>query len=131
HWKARRYSQAGEMIEAIYSNEPAGKPLNLAARLGLIKAAVGYVLAGDDFGLSRLRAKFGEQMVASPEWPMFDYVTGPIETTSLEFKRVAAEVAAVDSLAAFLSSYRETYAGEGALTPLRASKASTGGLASL
>src|SRR5690606_8269483 len=33
HWKARRYSQAGEMIEAIYSNEPAGKPLNLAARL--------------------------------------------------------------------------------------------------
>ena len=130
HWKARRYSQAGEMIEAIYSNEPEGKPLNYVARMSLIKAAVGYVLAGDDFGLSRLRAKFGEQMVASPEWPMFDYVTGPIQATSLEFKRVAAEVAAVDSLSAFLSSYRETYAGEGALTPLNASKPDAG-LASL
>ncbi len=123
HWKARRYSQAGEMIEAIYGNAPAGKPLNLVARMSLIKAAVGYVLAGDDFSLSRLRGKFGEQMVASPEWPMFDYVTGPIQTSSLEFKKVAAEVAAVDSLSAFLASYRETYAGEGALTPLKASKA--------
>ncbi|WP_140048914.1 hypothetical protein [Devosia lucknowensis] len=126
NWKARRYSQAGEMIEAIYAAEPKGKPLNQAARMSVIKAAVGYVLAGDDFGLSRLRAKFGEQMVASPEWPMFDYVTGPIQTTSLEFKRVAAEVAAVDSLGAFLSSYRETYAGEGALTPLTASTPNNG-----
>jgi hypothetical protein len=130
HWKARRYSQAGEMIEAIYGNEPAGKPLSMVARMSLVKAAVGYVLAGDDFGLSRLRAKFGEQMVASPEWPMFDYVTGPIQTSSLEFKRVASEVAAVDSLGAFLASYRETYAGEGALTPLNASKVDSG-LASL
>jgi hypothetical protein len=126
HWKARRYSQAGEMIEAIYGNEPAGKPLSMVARMSLVKAAVGYVLAGDDFGLSRLRAKFGEQMVASPEWPMFDYVTGPIQTSSLEFKRVASEVAAVDSLGAFLASYRETYAGEGALTPLKASSPNSG-----
>ena len=130
HWKARRYSQAGEMIEAIYGNEPEGKPLSMVARMSLVKAAVGYVLAGDDFGLSRLRAKFGERMVASPEWPMFDYVTGPIQTSSLEFKRVASEVAAVDSLSAFLASYRETYAGEGALTPLNASKVDSG-LASL
>ena len=130
HWKARRYSQAGEMIEVIYGKEPEGRPLDRPARIGLIKAAVGYVLSGDDFGLSRLRAKFGERMVSSPEWPMFDFVTGPIQTTSLEFKQVAAEVAALDSLTAFLSSYRETYSGEGALTPLNASRPSNG-LASL
>ena len=130
HWKSRRYSQAGEMIEVIYGNEPEGKPLDRVARMSLIKAAVGYVLAGDDYGLSRLRAKFGERMVASPEWAMFDFVTGPIQTTSLEFKKVAAEVAALDSLTAFLASYRETYSGEGALTPLNASRASAN-LASL
>jgi hypothetical protein len=120
HWKAQRYSQAGEMIETIYSAEPKARPLDRTARMSLIKAAVGYVLAGDSFGLSRLRAKFGERMVASPEWPMFDFVTGPIQTTSLEFKKVAAEVAALDSLTAFLASYRDTYAGEGALTPINA-----------
>ena len=130
HWTARRYSQAGEMIEVIYGNEPEGRPLDRSGRMGLIKAAVGYVLAGDKFGLARLRAKFGERMVASPEWPMFDFVTGPIQATSLEFKQVAAEVAALDSLTAFLSSYREAYSGEGALTPIKASRPDAG-LASL
>jgi hypothetical protein len=120
NWKARRYSQAGEMIEALYATRPAGQPLDRPTRMNLIKAAVGYVLAGDNFGLSRLRSKFGEPMVNSPEWPMFDFVTGPIQTTSLEFKKVAAEVAAQDSLDAFLASYRQTYGGEGALTPLQA-----------
>ncbi len=126
HWKARRYSQAGEMIEALYANQPAGEPLSQPARMMIIKAAVGYVLTGEDFGLSRLRSKFGEQMVNSPEWAMFDYVTGPIQTTSLEFKKVASEVAALDSLNAFLASYRETYSGEGALTPLAPAKGNEG-----
>lgn len=125
HWKAHRYSQAGEMIEAIYARETAGKAFDRAARLNLIKAAVGYVLAGDNFGLSRLRNKFGEQMVNSPEWPMFDYVTGPIQVTSLEFKKVAAEVSAQDSLNAFLASYRETYGADGALAPANAAAPST------
>jgi len=121
HWKAKRYAQAAEMIEGYYARETGNQALDRAARMNLVKSAVGYVLAGDDFGLSRLRAKFGEQMVNSPEWPMFDFVTGPIQTTSLEFKKVAAEVAAQDSLTAFLSSYRDTYAGEGALAPVNAS----------
>ncbi|UYO00666.1 MAG: hypothetical protein KIT02_05485 [Devosia sp.] len=129
-WRGKRYSQAGEMIEALYSAEPQGQPLARPTRMNLIKAAVGYVLANDSMGLSRLRAKFGDTMVNSPEWPMFDFVTGPIQATSLEFKKVAAEVAALDSLTAFLASYRETYEGEGALTPLQATTPSAG-LASL
>lgn len=128
HWKARRYSQAGELIEALYGKAPDGQPLAFAERMNLIKAAVGYVLAGDQFGLSRLRSKYGERMVNSPEWAMFDYVTGPIQTSSLEFKRVASEVAAIDNLSAFLTSYRETYGADGALTPLNPSS-ETGGLA--
>lgn len=126
HWRAKRYGQAGEMMEALYAREAEGKPLSQSTRMNLIKAAVGYVLSGDTFGLSRLRAKFGEQMVSAPEWPMFDFVTGPIQTSSLEFKKVAAEVAALDSLSAFLASYRETYSGDGALAPLTATKPSAG-----
>ncbi len=126
HWRAGRYAQASEMIESLYGREPAGKPLSQSTRMNLIKAAVGYVLAADNLGLSRLRSKFGEQMVGAPEWPMFDFVTGPIQTTSLEFKKVAAEVAALDSLTAFLASYRETYAGDGALAPLNATKPGAG-----
>jgi tetratricopeptide (TPR) repeat protein len=126
HWKARRYAQASEMIEALYAEQPNGTALTQPARMGVIKAAVGFVLAGDRFGLSRLRSKFGDAMVTSPEWPMFDLVTGNIEVTSLEFKTVASQVAGTDGINAFLSSYRETYGGEGALAPTIASEEGAG-----
>lgn len=126
HWKARRYSEASELIEGLYAGQPIGTPLSQPARMGIIKAAVGFVLAGDAFGLSRLRSKFGEEMVTSPEWPMFDLVTSNIEVTSLEFKTVASQVSGVEGINAFLASYREIYGSEGALAPLVASETSAG-----
>lgn len=122
HWKAKRYDQASEMLEAFYAGQPEGVPLSQPVRLGLIKAAVGFALSGDTFGLSRLRAKFGDAMVVTPEWPMFDLVTGQVAITSLEFKAVASQVADVGGINAFLASYRDTYAGEGALAPLNAAE---------
>ncbi|KKB84832.1 hypothetical protein VW29_08265 [Devosia limi DSM 17137] len=122
HWRGKRYSQASEMLEAMYAQSGVTTTLGQPARMSIIKAAVGYVLSNDRFGLSRLRTKFGDRMVTTPEWPMFDFVTGDIETTSLEFKRVAREVSGLDSLNAFLASYRETYGSGGALAPLTASK---------
>lgn len=124
HWKARRYSEASGDIEALYANAPT--PLSQTTRMGLIKAGVGYVLAEDQFGLSRLRAKFGDAMVTTPEWPMFDLVTGQISVDSLEFKAVAAQVSGVDGINAFLASYRDTYSGQGALAPAEASQPSAG-----
>ncbi len=118
-WKAKRYSQAGEIIEALYA-DPVGAPLTPNARMSLIKAAVGYVLAEDRFGLARLRSKFGEAMVTTPEWPMFDLVTGNISVTSVEFKTVASQIAGLEGINSFLESYRETYSGKGALAPLAA-----------
>lgn len=126
HWKARRYTEASELIEALYAGASANDPLSQPARMSVIKAAVGFVLAGDTLGLSRLRSKFGEAMVKSPEWPMFDLVTGNIEVTSLEFKTVASQVSGVEGINAFLASYRETYGSEGALAPLVASEPSAG-----
>ncbi|QDZ10779.1 tetratricopeptide repeat protein [Devosia ginsengisoli] len=130
HWRAKRYDQASEMLEALYAEQQRGQPLTQPVRLGLIKAAVGFALSGDTFGLSRLRSKFGDAMVVTPEWPMFDLVTGQVAITSLEFKAVASQVADVGGINAFLASYRDTYADEGALAPLTAAEPSAG-LASL
>ena len=60
-------------------------------------------------------------MVTSPEWPMFDLVTATIEPNSLEFKTVANQVSDINSINAFLDSYRQTYGGTGALAPTTAS----------
>ncbi|MDB5588627.1 MAG: hypothetical protein JWP26_3597 [Devosia sp.] len=117
HWKAGRYSQASEMIEAMVLGQDPAQPLGPSTRMNVIKAAVGYVLSGDDFGSARLRSKFSDRMVTTPEWPMFDYVTGQITTNSLEFKKVARDVSGLDGLNAFLDSYRQTYGSTGALAP--------------
>src|SRR3546814_1468304 len=67
HWRAKRYDQASEMLEALYAEQQRGQNLTQPVRLGLIKAAVGFALSGDTFGLSRLRSKFGAAMVVTPE----------------------------------------------------------------
>jgi tetratricopeptide (TPR) repeat protein len=112
-WLAGQYGAASELIETTYGADPADL-LSQPSRMSIVRAAVGFVLAKDQLGLSRLRSKFGEQMALSPEWPMFDYVTGPITANSSEFRAIAAEVGALDRLNAFLSAYRETYGKDAA-----------------
>lgn len=121
NWKAGRYAEAAAMLEARYF--VVDRPLTEIERMNVVKAAVGYVLADDRFGLSRLRSKFAERLATTPEWAMFDYVTSAVEPQSLEFRKVAREVAALDGLESFLAAYRDVYEGGGALTPLSASTA--------
>ncbi len=116
-WREERFSDAAEQIEMIYSQRNTDIALSQPARMNLIKAAVGYVLGDDKIGLSRIRAKFSDQISASPEWPMFDYVTSSLTRSSADFREVAAQVAAIDSLSAFLNAYRQTYEPDGALSP--------------
>ena len=84
--------------------------------MNIIKAAVGFVLANDKLGLSRLRSKFGERMAQSPEWPMFDYVTEPDRPPRASSSaRSPREVAGLDSLNAFLARLpRDLSADDGA-----------------
>jgi hypothetical protein len=131
HWQAKRYAQAGQFIEELYGATPAGVPLTKPARMGILQAGVGYALTNDAAGLARLRSKYSDAMVNSPEWPMFDYVTGPIEVTSNEFRQVASQIASVDGLETFLAAYREVYESQGALTPTSATEEDGGSVASL
>jgi hypothetical protein len=117
YWKARNYSRAADLLEVIYSPDDSTPQMTQASRLNVIKAAVGYVLAGDKLGVARLRSKFSAQMANSAEWPLFDYVTQDVAPTSPEFKKVAQQVAGLDSLDAFLASYRDLYAREDSVVP--------------
>jgi len=110
-WKSKNYSQAAELLEVIYSPGDSGE-LDQIARMNVVKAAVGFVLANDTMGISRLRSKFGDAMAQSAEWAIFNYVTSDITPTSAEFKKVARQVADLDSLNAFLASYRQVYPGD-------------------
>jgi hypothetical protein len=119
NWNARNYEKVGNLLEVMYAPEAAGgQVLSPTGRMDLVRAAVSYALAGDRIGVSRLRGKFADAMAKGAEWPMFDYVTSTIEApTSPAFAKVLRAVADIDSLDAFLKSYREAYGKDAALTP--------------
>lgn len=122
HWAAKRYGDAAELIEVLYASDREEGTLSQPARMNIIKAATGFVMANDMLGLSRLREKYSARMAQSAEWPMFDFVTGRVTPNSLEFKQVATAIASVDSINAFLASYKDYYSGLGALTPATATR---------
>ncbi len=117
YWKAKNYTQAAELLEVLSTPADATGQMTQDDRMAVIKAAVGFVLAGDDMGVSRLRSKFSDQLAKSAEWPLFDYVTAGVTTQSAELRKVAADVASADSLDAFISSYREIYGPAADLAP--------------
>lgn len=122
YWKARNYDAAAALIENTYSADPT-EQLNHNARMDIIKAAVGFALANDTLGLSRLRGKFSDAMAQSPEWPMFDYITTPdASVTGVPFKEAAKAVAGLDSIDAFLKAYRQIYPVDPSMVPAEASK---------
>ncbi|MEQ1769966.1 MAG: hypothetical protein ABL879_09015, partial [Devosia sp.] len=117
YWKTKKYSEASDLIETIYSGEE-GVPLSEPARMNILKAGVGLVLADDKLGLSRIRSKFSDRMSQSAEWAMFDYITSPdANPVGVEFKRAAREVSGIDSLGTFLSSYRAAFASDPGIMP--------------
>ncbi|MBI4920641.1 MAG: hypothetical protein HY834_02745 [Devosia nanyangense] len=125
YWKAKNYTAASDLIETVYSADDTAT-LSQPARMNILKAAVGLVLAGDELGLNRLRSKFSDRMAQAQEWPMFDYITSPnVSMTGMQFKAAAKAVSGLDSITAFLNAYRQLYAVDPALTPVAASARSS------
>lgn len=127
YWQTKNYGRAAETIEMIFAPGQSAGVLDAAARMQVIKAAVGFVLANDRLGISRLKAKFGDVMASSAEWPVFDFVTSEISPMSDQFKKVARDVADLDTLGAFVSSYQQLYAGKDTVAPASAETTPTGG----
>jgi tetratricopeptide (TPR) repeat protein len=127
NWNSKYFEDAGNLLEVMYSpgdGNSSGPELTQAGRMNLVRAGVAFALANDRIGLSRLRSKFGEVMGKAAEWPMFDYVTAQIEpVSSPEFKKVARAVSGIDTLDAFLASYRQTYGGSDGIAPASAGAA--------
>jgi hypothetical protein len=121
NWNGKYYDQASSLLEVIYAPDSAdssGPALTQAGRMNIVKAAVGFALAGDTIGLSRLRQKYSDVMSKAAEWPMFDYVTSQLSpVASPEFKKVARSISDADTLNAFLAGYKSTYGQDNALAP--------------
>lgn len=106
-WDAGRWPEAGASIEMFLGESwKYDQTLDDETRLLVMRGAIAYSLAGDENGLSRLRAKFGEAMSMSPDASAFAVVSEPIVEQGVAFREMTSRIASVDTLERFLASLR-------------------------
>jgi hypothetical protein len=109
-WRGKRWREAGEGYESVLgaSWQGAGE-LNATQRADAMRAGVAYVLADDRLAIDRLRQKFMPKMADSVDARAFALVSGESRTRQREFRDIARQVVADDTLSDFLNVYRERY----------------------
>ncbi|MXN63726.1 hypothetical protein GR183_02315 [Stappia sp. GBMRC 2046] len=110
YWAAGRFRDAGEQLEEMSGSRWGDNvPLSDRERSDVLRAAVAYSLAEDQFSLDRLRTKFAPKMADGPQGKAFEVATRPINDRGVEFLSVADSLEQVDSLDIFLSEYQRKY----------------------
>lgn len=110
YWNAQQWGRAGEQLEKLMGSRwNSSAPLEPYQRQDVLRAAISYSLAQDAFALSRLRKKFYNKMVNSPDATPFIVVTKPVKKDGDAYKRLAKEIASVNTLDAFMKQYRDHY----------------------
>lgn len=109
-WSGRKWQMAGETFEKLLGDSwKLPTALSPDQRLHVLRGAIAYSFAEDKLGLERFRAKFVSKMADGPDAKSFALVTQPASTESLEFRNLAREIAAIDTLESFLSDFRKRF----------------------
>jgi tetratricopeptide (TPR) repeat protein len=106
-WAGQRWAEAGKVSETLAGEQWASAtPLSDTTRQDVLRAGVAYVLANDRAGVERLRVRFGPKMADSPHAKSFAVVVGETNPASPDMRAMVRQVAAVDSLDAFLKDLK-------------------------
>jgi hypothetical protein len=103
YWASRQWREASEQVELYYGERWRDfKPLNASEKSDVIRAVVGYALAGDAIGLGRFREKYAPLMTGEADRAAFDVASKPANSSSAEFALIAKMAASVDTLDGFI-----------------------------
>lgn len=83
--------------------------LSSSERLDVMRSAIGYSLAEDDFALGRLRDRYAEAMAESVDASAFDIVTQNVERDGLAFRELVKGIANTSTLDAFVKDVKRRY----------------------
>ncbi|MFQ5626412.1 MAG: hypothetical protein ACE5FM_07155, partial [Methyloligellaceae bacterium] len=110
YWSARNWKGVGRQIEKMLGGRwREVKPLSEQERFNVLRAAIGYSLAGDQFALDRIHRKFYSKLVKTPDADAFILVTKPITAKGVAFRNLAKEIAAIDTLDAFMKEFKARF----------------------
>jgi len=109
-WTAREWKSAGQQLEKVLGGrwrDP--EPLSDTDRFNVLRAAISYSLADDQFSLDRLGKKFYPKLVKTKDAESFLLVTKPVKSKGVAFRNLAKEIASIDTLDAFMKEFRASY----------------------
>ncbi len=110
YWAAQEWKSVGTQIELMLGGRwKESEPLSDTERSDVLRAAIGYSLANDQFALDRLRKKYYPKLLKSRDADSFLLVTKPIKSKGVAFRNLAKEIAAIDTLDAFMKEFRANY----------------------
>lgn len=110
YWASRQWREASEQIELYYGERWRDfKPLNASEKSDVIRAVVGYALAGDAIGLGRFRDKYAPLMTGEADRAAFDVASKPAASNSAEFSVIAKMAASVDTLDGFIREMKQRF----------------------
>ncbi len=108
YWDSEEWEKAAQKLQELVGRAWEGRgDLNPAQRRQIMRAAVAYALADDQTSLQALRATYADQMASTPDASAFDIVTAPIDRQGSDFRRLAGEIAGIDTLEAFMDSMNQ------------------------
>lgn len=114
NWDARRWAEAGELLEKAHSGRWSDiEPLEPHVRLDIMRAAIGFSLAKDDFALNRLNQKFGQKMSESTDAAVFQILTQPLTEQSFDRDVAVDSILNIGTTDSFLRDYRRRYLSHG------------------
>ena len=119
-WSARRWDRAAEQIELMCGNLwKQSRPLTELERSDVLRAEIGYVLAGDVLGLGRFRERYAAKMAGTPDAHAFAVVGAGFGTNVAEFNAIAHAAASGVTLDTFLHEMALRYPELGGLFRVR------------
>jgi hypothetical protein len=106
-WQGGNWALAAARSEILLGDKwEAGAPLSDADRFHVMRAAVGYAMAGDAMRLAQFRERYAEKMAGTPDANAFVVVTEEIDTGGFAVRELARKLASVDTLEAFMTEFR-------------------------
>lgn len=119
YWASRQWREASEQVELYYGERWRDfRPLNAAEKSDVIRAVVGYALAGDAIGLGRFREKYAPLMTGDADRSAFEIASKPAASNSAEFALIAKMAASVDTLDGFIREMKLRFPDATARAPL-------------
>ena len=107
HWRTEDWGRVGDTLEKVLGDVwQAEGPLSEVDRARVMRAAIGFSLAGDQISLDRLRTKFSGKLADSPDAKAFKVVAGGISSQGIEFRDLARKIASTDTLDAFIAEFK-------------------------